>query len=614
MTNPASRRDGMAVSTNMVSSRTLPPGVIRIFGDLTFRTDGAILDLAVSPDGTIWTIESPGTLRRWSREGKQIGSPVVLSEVEVLWAFSADGCCLVAGSDELAVYATDTGQLRFVRRQPVWVTALALDPWHRKLAAGHDDGQITVWEADSPVPVESWPAHDSPVNVLAFSPDGTTLASGGEDRKIRLWDSTTGELRKVLDGHTDRIHALAWHPGARILAAAGWDTMARIWDTFTGEPIILLNGHAEVVSAAVFSPDGRWLVTADSDHLIWVWDHAAGKPIHRLRGHAGEISSLVFAPDGKLLSGGEDRRVLRWDVQSGQSLTGVAEPVSDAARLAIRPDGQQLAFVNGSRCLWIWNPHYGSAVRRHDGGTDLTAIAYSPNGDLLAIGDESGCIHVFQAEDGKPIRSFPAHKTAVTDLAFRPDRTVLASSGATDGYVYLWNMSDWEPRLLIPEAIGKGTVERIAWLPNSPWLLACGVVWINEGPKDGRICAWDVEKPGKAFSLHGGAIRLATRSDGKQAATSDGSSIVAVWDLRSAQLITELETDGDATTAVAYSPDGKFLAAACRDGSVCIWDAQSLAVVKRLELDMSLADLVFAPQGRLLYAANPGVLCYAIQF
>lgn len=605
--------DPMFYTNSTLTSQVLPPGVLRIFGDLTFRTDGAILDLAASSDGTIWTVEAPGTVRRWNAEGRQTAPPVELSEVELLWAFNPDGTWLAAGSEELTVYETATGRIRFVRHQPAWVSALAFDPTGERLAVGHDDGQITVWQVHDPVPLESWPGHDSPISVLAFSPDGKTLASAGEDRRIVLWDAAAGRLLKVLEGHTDRIQALAWHPQGRILAAAGWDTMARIWDAVTGEPIILLNGHAEIVTAAVFSPDGRWLATADSDHLIWVWDFAAGKPVHRLRGHAGEVLALVFAPDGKLISGGEDRRVLLWDVSAGRALAGSAEPVRDMARIALRPDGQRLAYVNGSRCLWVWDPHSGATVLRQEAAAGLTAVAYGPNGGLLAIGDENGGISLIEGESGQLTRHWSAHKTAITDLAFRGDGSVLASSGATDGYVYLWNVADGEPRLLIPEATGKGTVERIAWVPNSPWLLACGVVWLSEGPTDGQICAWDIDLPGRVFALGSVATRLTVRPDGQQFATTDGSGMVSLWNLPTGRLERELDCESGAVVALAYSPDGRLLAAACDDGSIRLWDVLSLALVKRFELDLSPADLSFAPDGRTLYVANPGVLCYALQ-
>ncbi|MCS6977797.1 MAG: WD40 repeat domain-containing protein [Gemmatales bacterium] len=603
----------MSGPTNTVFSRTLSPGVIRVFGNLAFRTDGTILDLAVSPDGTIWTVEAPGTIRRWQPDGKQIGSASVLSEVELLWAFSPNGRWLAAGSDELALYSPTSGELVFSRRQPAWITALAFDCRSQHLATGHDDGRITVWLADGLTSHESWPAHDGPISVLAFSPDGRTLASAGEDRRIRLWDASTGRLIKVLEGHTDRIHALAWHPDGRVLAAAGWDTMARIWDTATGEPIILLNGHAEVVSAAVFSPDGRRLVTADSDHILWVWDHERGQPLHRLRGHAGEIWCLAFAPDGKLISGGEDRRVLMWDIESGRSLTGTAEPVRDMARLSIHPDGQQIAFVNGSRCLWIWNPHTGTPLLRREAEHGLTAAVYSPDGKLLAVGDDNGGISVLSAENHEPIHSFAAHKVAITDLAFRADGSVLASSGATDGYVYLWNVSDWEPRLLIPEATGNGTVERIAWVPNSSILLACGMRWRSDGTSQGQIVAWDVDKPGKAAVYPGVATRLAVCPDGRQFAATDGSELIGVWNLETGKLERELDCESGPVVALIYSPDSRLLAAACADGSLWLWDARTLAVLKQFEVELSLADAAFAPDGKTLYAANPGVLCYAVE-
>jgi WD40 repeat protein len=603
----------MGSANSAVTSKGLPASVLRVLGDLRLRTDGTILDLACSADGTLYAVEAPGTLRRWKADGTELGTPTSLSEVELLWVLSPDGRWLASASEELQVFESSRCQLVLHRRQPSWITALAFDTRGSLLATGHEDGQISVWDLSARRLSRSWPGHDSAISALAFSPDGTRLISAAEDRTVLVWDAGSAQVRQRLEGHTDRVQGIAWHPDNRIVAIAGWDTMARIWDAETGQPVVFLNGHAEVVTAAIFSPDGRRLVTADSDHVLWVWDFACAKVIHKLRGHRGEITSLAFTPGGSLVSGGADRRLLLWDIEQGRALEGSAEPLGDLARIASGKGGRLLAYINGGPRLRLWDAQAGRIVGEYEGRCGLTAVAYSETAGLLAVGDEQGCIHLFPEGASLPDRSFAAHKTGVTALAFRDDGEVLASAGGTDGYVYLWRLRDLEPILLIPEATDKGSVETIAWVPRSPCLVAGGLNWLAQQFGTGHICVWDVAAPKKVRSLAGTAIRFCVRPDGQQLAVADGTEVVCLWDLHTGELTRELDLRTSRAAAVAYAPHGRQLAACSRDGLVVIWDLPAGSLRKTLDLGLSLDDLAWASDGSLLFLANAGGLCYVVE-
>jgi WD40 repeat protein len=67
----------------------------------------------------------------------------------------------------------------------IWVTALTalLD---ERLAAGQDDGSVTLWNLASGKLEANLEGHTKRINALALLPDGR-LASGSDDHTIRLW-------------------------------------------------------------------------------------------------------------------------------------------------------------------------------------------------------------------------------------------------------------------------------------------------------------------------------------------------------------------------------------------------------------------------------------------
>jgi len=67
------------------------------------------------------------------------------------------------------------------------VSSLAISPDNNLLAAGTEDGVITLVDIANQKILNSWQAHTMQVDNLLFSPDGTTLASNSKDGFMNIW-------------------------------------------------------------------------------------------------------------------------------------------------------------------------------------------------------------------------------------------------------------------------------------------------------------------------------------------------------------------------------------------------------------------------------------------
>lgn len=605
-TASSTKNDGIALG------RPFPPQVVQILGDLHFRLDGALLALHHANDGTLWSVETPGILRQWSAsDGAQLASHQ-LDDVEELWAFSRDGKYLASASNDVAVYGLPTLKLAKTWDFKAWVTALSFSPDGELIAAGQDDGKIQLLPMTPGQQPRVIDAHRQQLSAVQFSPDGKVLASSSEDRTIALWDVATGKLLGRLTGHPDRIQTVAWHPDNRHLVAAGWDATARVWDTKKMEPVILLNAHAEVVSAVAFSPDGKTLATADSDHVVWLWDPFNGKVLKQFRGHQGEITCLLFQPDGQCLySGGQDTRLLVWDLSSGRTSAEHVEALGETAHLALSSDAIRLAYVNGSHAIRCWSLN-DNGQGRTSLDANATAVAFDPKQNRVAVGDDHGMIRLLDPATLQQLQSFEAHKTSITTLRFSPDGKFLASGGATDGYVYVWSTSNWEPVLLIPEATNNGTVEAVAWLPDSRRLIVGGVDWLSTSNSDGSVCLWDVKDRKKLAHVAGGTTRLAIDPAGKQLAVASLADTICLYAIDKWSVFKELPGRDGLVSGLVYDPQGRRLASSTEDGLIRIWDAAQGKELLEIDVSTEVKDLVFSPDGTRLYVANVNATCYVL--
>ncbi len=72
-----------------------------------------------------------------------------------------------------------------------------------------------------------------------------------------------------------------------------WKAGARELTTF--------RGHSHGVWSVAFAPDGLTLASGGADRLVRMWDIETGRLLRSLRGHTADIRSVVFTPDGQTL-------------------------------------------------------------------------------------------------------------------------------------------------------------------------------------------------------------------------------------------------------------------------------------------------------------------------
>ena len=278
-------------------------------------------------------------------------------------AVSPDGRTAISGSfDQSAIlWALDRGvALNVLRFHDGAVNAAAALPDGR-FATGGEDGRIALWKAGETAPVRVIEGHKGPIVALAASKAGDRLASASWDGTARVTPVQGGDAW-VLNGHQGNVNGVAFGPDGRIVTA-GYDATLRIWTAGEGAPAVVtlptpLNAVAvapdgEIVAAGAdgavrilspagqvraeielgptpviglaLSPDGWRIAAATIGGAVAVVERASAKALFSLVGPGLPVWSLAFKPDGaELLTGGSDRVVRRWDMNTGEHIGAVA--------------------------------------------------------------------------------------------------------------------------------------------------------------------------------------------------------------------------------------------------------------------------------------------------
>jgi WD40 repeat protein len=153
-----------------------------------------------------------------------------------------------------------------------------------------------------------------------------------------------------------------------------------------------------------------------------------------------------------LATGGDDRKILFWDLMKRQVAIALSLDDTAAHSLVLSQDGQTL--VTGSyRKIKVWcTSHLGGVTDLKDvqplytlsGHSHIVrSLAISANGKLLVSGSRDQTIKIWQLETGELIRTLKGHRDEVCTITLSPDEQIIAS-GSTDKTIKLWHLETGE--------------------------------------------------------------------------------------------------------------------------------------------------------------------------
>jgi len=159
--------------------------------------------------------------------------------------------------------------------------------------------------------------------------------------------------------------------------------------------LVIQTGHLEHVYCIAFSFDGKLLASGGVDKFINLWDVDTGIILKTLKGHDGWVDSLAFSPDGKkLASGSYDKSVKIWDVESGNVLKTYGGHSGTVSSVAFTPDGNKLISSSHDKSIRLWDNSTGQQLLN----IPLQCSTLNANGNK--------CVAANFDETGKQIKSF----------------------------------------------------------------------------------------------------------------------------------------------------------------------------------------------------------------
>jgi len=335
-----------------------------------------------------------------------------------------------------------------------------------------EDKRVVYVEATRmvpPMPHGILTGHYDAVNGVAVSKDNQII-SVSEDHTACIWrkDPTGRRDRKVVK-HKAAVRAVACTPPAladkNLFLTGAADGVARLFDLAADGCTLVrefTNGHKEGgINSVAFSPDGRWAVSGGDDRAICLWDVDSGALLQRFPGESGHkagVTSVAFLYVGRdkklsVASAGRDNALIVWPLDGN----GAPERAilldrrgGEVTTLGVNPNGTEVLFDQG-KDLRVVSSEDGSLLGNMSatGGGSFSKLAlFSPDGHLVLTSSGAGGLQLWQAptpqtrghELQQLVWTSSRDERAVTNCgAFAPDKSFLVT-GTQNRTVIVWPM------------------------------------------------------------------------------------------------------------------------------------------------------------------------------
>ncbi|BGP15732.1 hypothetical protein JCM10213_007973 [Rhodosporidiobolus nylandii] len=221
---------------------------------------------------------------------------------------------------------------------------------------------------------------------------------------------------------------------------------------------------------------GAVVVSGGCDRDVRVWDVETGRCLHLLRGHTSTVRCMRVL-DGRpiAVSGSRDKTVRVWDIEQGVCLHVLNG--HDLSVRCLEVHGNKVVSGSYDATCRLWDVDTGECLHVFRGHVhQIYAVAF--DGIKVVTGSLDSTVRVWSAETGEFLALLQGHTSLVGQLQLDPSTNTLVTGGS-DGRVLVFSLETYD------------AVHALFAHTNSVTCLQFDSRFLVTGSNDGKIKLWD---------------------------------------------------------------------------------------------------------------------------
>ena len=509
--------------------------------------------------------------------------------------------------------AERSGQQRLLARLDRHNGAVNCVRWSRNgryLASGSDDRSVLVWEergSGGPTAAR-WKcvaclSSTTEVLDVAWCDKSERVACGHIDNSVTIWDAKSASRLRVLHGHRGWVTGVAWDPRGEYIASRALSGGVIVWRVSDGTQAAALRAPFTSDDSSnggdAKAKDAKVVGAADSDVKTEGARVGIGRPaqqLHRGRSRQVVFSRLGWSADGEFLASSLGPQCPRsrahativfrrgsWtraiDFRGHSRPSTVACYCPHLLRDRKTKDSRSAVAIggmDGKVTVWVSGRIRATLSLQNFFSQTVLDLSWVPGGSGLFACSHDGTVAYFGVDLKEHLGLERVPLGTCTPSPFAPgtgkesESLVVASKPA----------SRKRPRDSTTLASGQASSSSLT-APRSRRPVLQGT------PVSVLLPTW-VSHSGSGWKQGAPVYSVDVHPDGTRVATGGGDFAVKVWSVARVQrhleqgasqqhpeLLGEMRNHNGAVNCVKWSPNGRYLASASDDRSVMVWELAS---------------------------------------
>lgn len=182
------------------------------------------------------------------------------------------------------------------------------------------DGNLAVWNAKNWELLLFLPLLAGKIRTICVSKDGGGIYLACQNGDLKIIETTHFNEINSFFTHKLACNFVTISPQNDLIFTGGKDGFLRVWDNKTFEMKIEIPAHNFGIYDIQFLDNENLFATASRDKSIKLWDSKSLKVIQKIErkngGHSHAVNAFFKKSESELISVGDDKRIIYWELES----------------------------------------------------------------------------------------------------------------------------------------------------------------------------------------------------------------------------------------------------------------------------------------------------------